>query len=71
MESQDDAAAPASGPSADAPGDMASYRVRKGDSLWEIARRYGTSVEDLRKLNGLHGEKIFAGTVLLVPGGAR
>jgi membrane-bound lytic murein transglycosylase D len=28
------------------------YRVRSGDTLWGIARRYGVSVEHLRRLNG-------------------
>ncbi|MFM7770399.1 MAG: LysM peptidoglycan-binding domain-containing protein [Bacteroidota bacterium] len=29
------------------------YTVKKGDSLSSIAKKYGTSVEKLRKLNGL------------------
>lgn len=70
-ESEADAAAPASGPNAADAGDTARYRVRRGDSLWELARRYGTSVEDLREMNGLRNGKVVAGTVLLVPGGAR
>ncbi|MGH8747464.1 MAG: LysM peptidoglycan-binding domain-containing protein, partial [Burkholderiales bacterium] len=28
------------------------YRVRAGDTLWGIARRYDTTVESLRRLNG-------------------
>jgi membrane-bound lytic murein transglycosylase D len=28
-----------------------TYRVREGDSLWSIARRFGTSVRKLRSLN--------------------
>ncbi len=30
-----------------------SHRVRAGESLWTIARKYGTSVSTLRKANGL------------------
>lgn len=29
------------------------YRVKPGDTLWGIARRFGTSVEELRRWNGL------------------
>ena len=31
------------------------HRVRKGDNLWEIAKRYGTTVTALRRLNDLKG----------------
>ena len=31
------------------------YKVRKGDTLYEIGRRYGVSLEELRQLNGLKG----------------
>ncbi len=29
------------------------YRVRSGDSLWRIAKRYGTSIDRLCRLNGI------------------
>jgi murein DD-endopeptidase MepM/ murein hydrolase activator NlpD len=29
------------------------YRVRSGDSLWRISRRYGTSIDRICRLNGL------------------
>jgi len=44
-----------------------SYTVRSGDSLWTIARRHQTTVDDLRQANGLRGSKIYAGQVLEVP----
>lgn len=47
------------------------YRVRRGDSLWSIARAHGTSISRLRALNDLNNSKIFAGQVLNVPGGRR
>lgn len=28
------------------------YKARNGDTLWEIAQRYGTTVSEIRKLNG-------------------
>lgn len=33
------------------PGDSFRYKVRSGDSLWEIARRFNTTVNTLRDLN--------------------
>ena len=35
--------------------------VRKGDTLGAIARRNGTSIEHLRRLNGIRGNKVLAG----------
>jgi membrane-bound lytic murein transglycosylase D len=32
----------------------AAYKVRSGDSLWTIARRFGLSLDELLKLNGLN-----------------
>ena len=42
------------------------YRVRSGDSLWEIARTYGTTVDRLRSTNNLRGSRIYAGQLLQV-----
>jgi hypothetical protein len=44
-----------------------SYTVRRGDSLWAIAQRLGTTVESLRTANELADSQIFAGQVLEVP----
>lgn len=33
------------------PGDTFRYKVRSGDSLWEIARRFNTTVNTLKELN--------------------
>ncbi len=50
-------------------GDSNLYVVRKGDSLWEIARMFGTSTAALRNLNGLgRSSRIYPGQKLLVPG---
>ncbi len=43
------------------------YRVRRGDSLWSIARSHGTDVSRLRAANGLKGSRIYAGQILTVP----
>ena len=42
------------------------YRVRSGDSLWEIARTYGTTVDRLKSVNNLRGSRIYAGQLLQV-----
>ena len=44
------------------PGRTAStHIVRNGDSLWRIARLYGTSVAKLREVNRVRGDKIVPG----------
>jgi LysM repeat protein len=48
-------------------GDRLAYRVQRGDSLWEIARSHGTSVDDLKAVNGIDGSRIYAGQVIDVP----
>jgi hypothetical protein len=45
------------------------YTVRPGDSLWTIAREYGTSVDELRTANNLRGSRIYEGQVLEIPRG--
>ena len=44
-----------------------TYYVRRGDSLWDIARRHGTTVEGLRSANDLRSTRIYAGQALTVP----
>ncbi len=48
-------------------GSAGQYRVRPGDSLWEIARRHDTTVTRLRSANNLDGSRIYPGQVLTVP----
>ncbi|MCA9520902.1 MAG: LysM peptidoglycan-binding domain-containing protein [Myxococcales bacterium] len=40
--------------------------VKRGDTLWKLARRYGTSLERLKSLNGLRGERIKIGQRLKI-----
>jgi len=43
--------------------------VKKGDTLWDIARRYGATPEAIRKLNGLERQgSIYPGQQLVVRG---
>jgi nucleoid-associated protein YgaU len=44
-----------------------TYRVRNGDSLWEIARRHDTTVDRLRAANDMRSNRIVAGQVLIIP----
>lgn len=44
------------------------YTVRRGDSLWEIARVHDTTVHTLKDINHMDGNRIYAGQVLAVPG---
>jgi peptidoglycan endopeptidase LytE len=43
------------------------YQVKDGDSLTKIAKTYGTSVETLKVLNRLEGDKILIGQTLQLP----
>lgn len=54
---------------ASADGDEARHRVQRGESLWLLAQRYGTTVSQLRSMNGLGGSTIMAGQTLKVPAG--
>ena len=55
-------------PEEKAPLGFAHYTVKKGDNLYEIAKRYNISVKDLSELNGLEiNEYIYPEQRLLVP----
>ncbi|MDX1674523.1 MAG: DUF5715 family protein [Longimicrobiales bacterium] len=49
------------------PGTVIHYKVRRGDSLWTIARDYGIDVDALRAANDLEGNAIYAGQTLRIP----
>jgi membrane-bound lytic murein transglycosylase D len=44
------------------------HYVHKGDSLWIIAKRYGTTVKKIRELNGLSTSYLHIGQPLKIPG---
>jgi membrane-bound lytic murein transglycosylase D len=50
----------------DTPGTRITYRVKRGDTLFSIARAFETSVEALRSLNRLHGDHISPGDRLTI-----
>ena len=43
------------------------YTVKAGDTLWSIAKRYNTTVEELMKLNNLNNDLLSIGKVLIIP----
>ena len=45
------------------------YRVRKGDTLSQIARRFRMTVEKLKRVNGLRSNLIAPGRKLIIPRG--
>ena len=59
---------PAAAASLQMPITQATYIVRAGDTLSAIAQRYGTTVNDLLTMNGLHSTTIYVGQRLIVPG---
>ncbi len=46
---------------------VTTHRVRKGDTLGHIARRYGTSINGLRKANGLKNNNLRVGRTITIP----
>lgn len=44
-----------------------TYRVRRGDSLWAIARRNNVSVARLKSANGIRSSTVRPGQVLKIP----
>ena len=49
------------------PDNMFMYTVKKGDSLYAIAKLYGTSVDEIKKLNYLTSNSLIVGQVLRIP----
>ncbi|HUH40670.1 MAG TPA: LysM peptidoglycan-binding domain-containing protein, partial [Castellaniella sp.] len=45
-----------------------THTVRRGDTLYSLAKRYNTSIDALRKLNNLKGSALSTGVRLRVPG---
>ncbi len=47
-------------------GKVVWYKVKRGDTLWGIARRWGVSVDDLKRWNGIRSTKLVAGDSLKI-----
>ncbi|WP_051556405.1 glycosyl hydrolase family 18 protein [Alkalihalobacterium bogoriense] len=48
-------------------GAVFTYTVKSGDTLFLLAREFGTTVETIKALNGLTSDMIFVGQTLLIP----
>ena len=47
-----------------------SIKVKSGESLWSIAQKYNTSVENIKQNNNLNNNMVFPGQVINVGGSA-
>lgn len=53
--------------SSSAKGEIKKHKVTSGDTLWDIARKYGTTTSNIRKINGLgRSSRIYPGQILKV-----
>ncbi|MBQ9012386.1 MAG: LysM peptidoglycan-binding domain-containing protein, partial [Bacilli bacterium] len=43
------------------------YMVEKGDTLWSIANKFGTSVNTIRMVNNLNSDVLSIGQTLIIP----
>ena len=44
-----------------------THKVKKGESIYTIAKMYGVDVQKLKQQNGLHKNKILVGQILRIP----
>ena len=49
-------------------GDVETYSVKKGDSLWLIAKRFRTTISEIKALNGLRRNDLSIGQVIKIRG---
>lgn len=49
------------------PDGSGSYVVKRGDTLWEIARSHGVSIKNLKRANRLYSNRIYPGRKLVIP----
>ncbi|MDF1826136.1 MAG: LysM peptidoglycan-binding domain-containing protein [Verrucomicrobiales bacterium] len=57
----------AAAPVASAPSAADYHKVVSGDTLYSLSQRYGTSVNELKRVNGLTSDSIRTGQSLRVP----
>lgn len=47
--------------------EFTTYKVKKGDSLWQISKKYNISVDELKKINNLRNETLETGQTIKIP----
>lgn len=52
------------------PAQSLTHRVRRGDSLWRLASRYGTTVDRIKRDNGLRSDQLAVGQRLRIETGS-
>jgi membrane-bound lytic murein transglycosylase D len=52
-------------------GSTVQYQVKRGDSLWLIAKRFNTTVARIKALNGIHSNLLHSGQVITIQTGNR
>ena len=50
-------------------GDTQIYQVKRGDTLYGIANKYGITLQELKAINNLNGDSLSVGELLKVPSG--
>ncbi len=48
-------------------GPVTTHVVVKGDSLWGLSRKYGTTADAIRQANGMTNDTVVLGTTLQIP----
>ena len=58
---------PSTGGTTGGTGTTTTHIVAKGDSLWGLARKYGTTLEAIKQANGMTSDTVVLGTTLQIP----
>ncbi|MEA1936214.1 MAG: LysM peptidoglycan-binding domain-containing protein [Thermodesulfobacteriota bacterium] len=48
------------------PGKVIEYRVKRGDSLWLLARRFNTTISEIKGINNLRGSRLRVGQTIKI-----
>ena len=47
---------------------MVIYFVKPGDTIWKIAKKFRSTIEDIARVNGIeNADKIYVGQQLYIP----
>lgn len=49
------------------PENVITYAVRPGDTLWQLAKRYGTTVDAIKQASGITSDDLSIGQILRIP----